>query len=87
MTDDLATSAERADRYGQLADEADTADATTFTAHAVYVKATRLRDVLDAKLRAADVIRGVPERRARNIPAHAAPRSKWRWGKRLVRLR
>jgi hypothetical protein len=87
LTDDLTTSAERADHYGQLADEADSAEATTFTAHSVYVKATRLRDALDAKLRAADVIRGTQERKARKTPAHAVPRSKWAWPRRLVRLR
>ena len=87
LADDLTTSVDRADLYGRLADEADEAEATTFTAHGVYVKATRLRDALDAKLRAADVIRGIPERKTRKSPAHAAPRSRWRWGKRLVRLR
>ena len=87
LADNLATSAERADLYSRLADEADLAEPTTFTAHGVYVKATRLRDALGAKLRDADVIRGKQERKARKRPAHAAPRSKWPWGKWLVRLR
>ena len=87
VTGDLVTSTERADLYGRLADEADEAEATTFTAHGVYVKAARLRDALDSKLRAADVIRGKPQRMARTAPAHAAPRSRWGWGKRPVRRR
>jgi hypothetical protein len=45
-----------------------------------------IRDGLAGKLRAAVSIRGkkAPKKKAA-IPAHAAPRSKWEWGKRLVR--
>lgn len=83
MFADLSTSAERAELYGQLADEADAAEPTTFTNLAVYIRATRLRDALDARLKDADVIRG-KARKAKETPAHAAPRSRWA---RLVGLR
>jgi hypothetical protein len=57
VSDDLGPSAERAAIYVEVAVEAESSPATTFTDDAVYAATTRLVEVLTARLLAAAHIR------------------------------